>query len=43
MTLKPVKSPKNLLNKLKITKEALNSLSHTRMFECTKRQLHLIQ
>ena len=43
MTLEPVTSPKNLLNKLKITKEALNSLSsHTRMFVCTKLQLHLI-
>ena len=44
MTLEPVTSPKNLLNKLKIIKEALNSLSsHTRMFVCTKFELHLIQ
>ena len=35
---------KNLLNKLKIPKEALNSLSsHTRMLVCTKLQMHLIQ
>ena len=44
MTLEPVTSPKNVLNKLKMTKEALNSLSsHTRMFVCTKLQLHLIR
>ena len=43
-TQEPVTSPKNLLNQLKITKEALNSLSsHTRMFVRTKLQLHLIQ
>ena len=44
MTLEPATSPKNLLNKLKIAKEVLNSQSkHTRMFVCTKLQLHLIQ
>ena len=46
MTMEPVTSPKNFAvrNKLKITKEALTSLSsHTRMFVLTKLQLHLIQ
>ena len=44
MTLEPVTSPKNLLNKLKITKEVLNSQSRdTCMFACTKLQLLLIQ
>ena len=44
MTLEPVTSPKNLLNKPKISKEVLDSQSrHTQMFVCTKLQLHLIQ
>ena len=44
MTLEPVTSPKNLLNKLKITNEMLDSQSrHTRMFLCTKLKLHLLQ
>ena len=42
MTLEPVTSPKNLLNKVKITKELLNSLSSgTQMFVCTKLQLQV--
>ena len=42
--LSPLRHQKNLLNKLKITKEVLNSQSRdTCMFVCTKLQLHLIQ